>query len=79
MIETHRLRAAAVGCELMKLLRGMWLDRAQIAEQLDVSRHVAEGWCEELTAHGILVERKRPTSGAWAREFTLSTDWVGKG
>lgn len=77
MIETHRLRAAAVGCELMKLLRGMWLDRAQIAEHLGASRSTVDAWCNEMTEHGILVERKRSSSGAWARKFTLSAEWGG--
>lgn len=77
MIETHRLRAAAVGCELLKLLRSQWLDRRQIRDELRLSPGCVERWTAELSEQGLLVERKRPARGHAAREFTLAAEWGG--
>lgn len=72
-----RLTGPAIAAELFKVLRMHWLDRAQITEQLGVSRRTTDAWCDELLQHGMLIERKRSSSGAWAREFTLSAEWGG--
>lgn len=73
-----RLTGAAIACELFKVLRMHWLDRAQITEQLGVSRRATDAWCEELLQHGMLIERPRRSAGAPAREFTLAPEWGGR-
>lgn len=67
----------AVACELLKLLRGQWLDRRQIRDELRLSRGCVERWTAEFVEQGLLVERKRPARGHPAR-FTVAPEWGGK-
>jgi hypothetical protein len=67
----------SVACELLKLLRGQWLDRRQIRDELRLSHGCVDRWTEEMAAQGLLVERKRPARGQPAREFTLAPEWGG--
>lgn len=73
-----RPSSMSVACDLLKLLRGQWLDRRQIRDELRLSHGCVERWTAELAEQGLLVERKRPTRGYPAREFTLAPDWGGQ-
>jgi len=73
-----RSGSMAVACELLKLLRGQWLDRRQIRDELRLSRGCVERWTAEFVEQGLLVERKRPARGHPASEFTVALEWGGK-
>lgn len=68
----------SAACDLLKLLRGQWLDRRQIRDELGLSPGCVERWTSELAQQGLLVERKRPARGHPASEFTVSPEWGGR-
>lgn len=65
-------------CELLKLLRGTWLDRADIANEMGISRNRCDRWVAEFERHGLLVRRDgpRPFKGVAATEFSVAAEWV---
>ena len=67
-----------LACELLKLLRGAWMDRAQLADELGVSRTRCDRWVAELERHGLLVRRDgpKPAKGFPATEFSVAAAWV---
>lgn len=66
-------------CELLKLLRGMWLTRAQIAQELGIKVDTASEWAEEWQRQGLLDVREgaKPARGHAPKEYTLSPCWIG--
>lgn len=68
-----------LACELLKLLRGTWMDRAQLADELGVSRNRCDRWVAEFERQGLLVQRDgpKPAKGYAATEFSVAAEWVG--
>lgn len=74
-----RMSAPQIASELLKLLRGRTLTRAQIVEELELDYGTARDWCAEWAANGVLVETEgRARSGAAVPAYTLSAEWGGK-
>jgi DNA-binding IclR family transcriptional regulator len=73
--------SAAIQCDLMKLLRGMWLSRAEIQGETGWPESAVNAWCEEMESQGMLrsASAKR-VPGQWGpapRVYTLSARWGG--
>lgn len=68
-----------IACELLKLLRGTWMDRKQIADWLGVKLPKASHWVDEWHRQGMLDERDapKPARGHAPKEYTLSARWIG--
>lgn len=80
---SDRTPATEIVCELFKLLRGQWLDRAAIQRETGLSEGAVYRWVAEFTANGMLIdrdaERRDGQIGHTPREYTLAPEWGGQG
>lgn len=77
-----RRSSCELGCELLKLLRGQWLTRTQIAKEMDSTPLGLNPWLKAMLEHGLLVERLAPwpgRPGLSVTEYTVAPVWLGAG
>lgn len=73
------MTGAERACELLKVLRGMWLTKTQIAKHLDLRVDKVGEWVDEWQRQGLLDVRlgPKPARGPQPAEYTLSPCWIG--
>lgn len=71
--------AAGRACELLKQLRGQWLTRTELADELGIEGSTCLWWLREFRDNGIVISRDRAVwhgRGRRPKEFTLAPEWV---
>lgn len=70
------------GCELLKALRGRWMTRNQIANEMECATQALLPWLTVMQEHGLVLQREAPRQG-WpdqtVTEYTLAPAWIGAG
>lgn len=68
-------------CDLLKLMRGRWLDQTAIRRETGLSAGSVHLWCTQLVANGLLLDRialrAAGALGPAPREYTLAPAWGG--
>lgn len=75
------MKGPEFACDLLKLCRGRWVARTEIALELDVKQDLSDRWVEEYERQGILIRRTSETKGRTGfapQVYTLAPEWGGR-